>query len=214
MKTAKDLYGTNKYPLFNSLSTAAQLESAMTQLYSSCGSNRKGVYNPFGWTYAHNNSGNFSFRETQQYLTQLSPKLEWFDWIYTNQMSPVLKQWFADGSQGAGDIYFPVCNIIDTVTFSNYNQFIPVEYSVYICQCKRDTNLPPTASWYSDGYASATTQMPGEYTYPTASSVITDPDQAASDISIYSETSVHVGSTPYFSRRISDELGSTRCREI
>lgn len=198
MKTAKDLYGTNKYPLFNS--AANPTYPVMTQLYSSCGSNRKGVWAPFGWNWGMTSTDKEYFASHQQYSTLLSPTLSWFNWIYNNQMSDEMKTWLADGAQGAGDAYFPICNIIDTVTFSNYNQFVPVEYSVYICQCKRSTVIPPSTSWYSLGFFSnEAVQMPNAYTYAVETEVLTDPDNKSSTFTLSSETSVHVGSTPYFS---------------
>lgn len=199
MKTAKALYKTQSFPVFDSQSSKYSGDRALSLLSSEAGYNRQGVWAPLGVDYVPPTSGSSVLSTDVQYQTFNYTMFELFGELTRRYVTSEITTWLGDSANNSADIYFPVNKINDVITFSNYNKFLPVDFKVYVCECKSQTGLTPQKAWFSTDVDTSGQPMTPDYSYtPTELTGFTGAGYST-PFDWTTESAVHIAATPFFS---------------
>ncbi len=203
MKAAEVLYKSQTWPCFNSQSSKYyQNYPVFKVLQSSAGANRQGVWYPKNLNLS---GGSWSTVSTLAYNGYISPLLvqqQYYDELLDNLVSSDVITWLNEPDNFSADLYYAINSITDVVTFANAGKFLPLNLKIYLCKCKERTQFAPAGDWFIPSGESSTSYrlMNPNYVYPSGDvELMGNPGDAGSEQSLYTETSVHLGATPFFS---------------
>lgn len=202
MRMAGTLYKPQTWPCFNSQSSKYYGNfDVFKVLQSAAGANRQGVWNPKDLNV---NSSVWDTTGTLQYNGYISPmllKLQWYEEIRNYLLDSSVLTWLDQEENNSADLFYCVNSVTDTVTFSNGDLYLPINLKIYVCKCKKRTRFAPAADWF---IASGTTnqiynRMSEKYVYESPAAVARLNPAGGSAQSLFEETSVHLGATPFYS---------------
>lgn len=204
MRTARDLYKGQTWPAFNSQSSKYGTATYMA-IYSTAGANRQGVWYPRN---INASAGAWTTESLLRYAGYISPillKVQMYKEIRDNLLSSDIFTWLGQEENMSSDVFYGINSITDTITFANSMTFLPVELKVYLCQAKTRTKFPPASDWFiPTGEAQASYNiMNSSYVYNSPTVTTEDPATGLQN-TIFTESSVHLGATPFYSPTFRD----------
>jgi hypothetical protein len=202
MKTANKLYKQQTWPCFNSQSSKYYGGYAVWKaMISTAGTNRQGVWFPKKLVHGGTpwvTQADLSFIS---YMSPMLLRMQIMDELDRYLLSPSIKSWLDEQPNASADLFYAINSITDTVTIGNAMKFSPVDLKIYICKCKSRTQWPPQSDWFNPtAVAQASEQlMNNDYVYAQTAGTRQNPAGGLPSGTIYGESSVHLGATPFYS---------------
>lgn len=202
MKLAKTLYKSQNWPCFDSQSSKyyGSLE-VWKQIQSTAGTNRQGVWFPFNITAATGPITSNTQINRQSYINPVLQLLQAYEEIRTYLIDSEVLTWLNQEENNSSDLFYAINSFTDVITFSNAGLYLPLNLKIYVCKCKQRTKFAPAADWFipTGEEVQSYNRMTSNYVYDSGNPVVRTPSGGGTGSNIFDETSVHVGSTPFYS---------------